>query len=509
MIGHGAVRLIYLLFDSLNRRSLGCYGGNSVPTPNFDALAARSLVFDNHYVGSLPCMPARRDMQTGRLNFLHRGWGPLEPFDNAFPDLLRSRGVYSHLITDHYHYFEEGGIGHHGRYSSWEFFRGQEKDKWKGVVEPPLERLRAEFHPSQFDPDRGPNSALPYAITRQYIHTEEQFPLAQCFTAALEFLETNGSADNWVLQIECFDPHEPFFAAERYRAGLAAAYQGPVLDWPRYGRPDYLLAEQAELRANYAALVAMCDAHLGRLIAWLDGTGAWHNTAIILSTDHGLLLGEHEYWGKNRPPFFNEIAHIPLLFHHPDGVPDHRLALTQTIDLMPTILDLFGVPIPPEVRGHSLLPLLAADRALRSAVLFGQFGGATNITDGRFAWLVYPPSDAPDPLFHYTLMPMHMRSFFEPAELAAATLHPPFDFTHGMPVLKIPVLTEASGDMQRRYPLLDAHTVLYDLVEDPGQTAPLAADFREEARLSQLVSAIMRAHDAPPEAYLRLRLALS
>lgn len=495
------MRLIYVLFDSLNRHALNCYGGSAVPTPNFDALAARSLVFDNHYVGSLPCMPARRDMQTGRLNFLHRGWGPLEPFDHAFPDLLRERSVYSHLITDHYHYFEEGGIGHYGRYSSWEFFRGQEKDKWKGVVDPPMEHLRAEMHPSQFDPDRGPNSALPYAITRQYIHTEEQFPIAQCFTAALEFLETNRSSDNWLLQVECFDPHEPFFAAERYR--IKTDYQGPVLDWPRYGRADYLLAEAAELRANYHALLAMCDAHLGRLLAWLDAADAWKDTAIILSTDHGLLLGEHEYWGKNRPPFFNEVAHIPLLVHHPAAKPGRRQALTQTIDLMPSILDLFEAPIPPEVRGHSLLPLLTDDQPLRSAALFGQFGGATNITDGRFVWLVYPPSDQPDPLFHYTLMPMHMRSFFEPAEMAAATLHPPFDFTRGMPVLQVPVINEAAGNMQRRYPLLDAHTVLYDLATDPEQTSPATAP-AEEARLRTLMTEIMRAHDAPPEAFRRL-----
>ena len=116
--GGGDVRLIYVLFDSLYRHALGPYGGTGVPTPNIDRMAARGLTFDNHYVGSLPCMPARRDMHTGRLNFLHRAWGPLEPFDNFFPELLRGVGAYSHLVTDHYHYFEDGGIGYHGRYSS-------------------------------------------------------------------------------------------------------------------------------------------------------------------------------------------------------------------------------------------------------------------------------------------------------------------------------------------------------------------------------------------------------
>ena len=125
------MKVVFLLFDSLNRHALSCYGNKQHLTPNFDRLAERSVQFERHFVGSLPCMPARRDIQTGRLNFLHRGWGPLEPFDHSVADILRSAGVITHLITDHYHYFEDGGAGFHGRYSSWEFIRGQEKDKWQ------------------------------------------------------------------------------------------------------------------------------------------------------------------------------------------------------------------------------------------------------------------------------------------------------------------------------------------------------------------------------------------
>jgi arylsulfatase A-like enzyme len=66
------MKTVFVLFDSLNRKALSCYGGKDIETPNFQRLANRSVVFDNHYVGSLPCMPARRDLHTGRLNFLHR-----------------------------------------------------------------------------------------------------------------------------------------------------------------------------------------------------------------------------------------------------------------------------------------------------------------------------------------------------------------------------------------------------------------------------------------------------
>src|SRR6188472_4429498 len=100
------MKTVFLLFDSLNRLMLEPCGGTTIPTPNFRRLAERTVTFDRHYVGSMPCMPARRDLQTGRLSFLHRSWGPIEPYDNSFLQQLRDAGTYSHLITDHYHYFE-------------------------------------------------------------------------------------------------------------------------------------------------------------------------------------------------------------------------------------------------------------------------------------------------------------------------------------------------------------------------------------------------------------------
>ena len=155
------------------------------------------------------------------------------------------------------------------------------------------------------------------------------------------------------------------------------------------------------------------------------------------------------------------------------------------------------------MRGHSLLPLLTDDQPLRSAALFGQFGGATNITDGRFVWLVYPPSDQPDPLFHYTLMPMHMRSFFEPAEMAAATLHPPFDFTRGMPAPSGPGHQRSSR--QHAAPLSAARCAYRAVRPRHRSRANVARDSTGGgSAASYLMTEIMRAHDAPPEAFRRL-----
>ena len=213
---------------------------------------------------SMPCMPARRDMQTGRLSFLHRSWGPLEPFDNSFPELMKTAGAYSHLISDHYHYWEDGGATYHTRYNSFEFIRGQESDPWKVMRASPIDRIREKYHRSQNDPNTKQNP-YNYMINREFIKEEKDFPSVQCFEKAFEFLDLNRDADNMLLQVETFDPHEPFFAPERFRAPFKTDYEGPILDWPRYERVTEPQEEIDELRANYFALLSLCDALLGAL----------------------------------------------------------------------------------------------------------------------------------------------------------------------------------------------------------------------------------------------------
>ena len=109
------MKAVMVMFDSLNRRMLPNYGCTWTKAENFARLGEKSAVFDNCYVGSLPCMPARRELHTGRYGFLHRSWGPLEPFDNSMPEILKNRGIYTHLVSDHYHYWEDGGATYHSR----------------------------------------------------------------------------------------------------------------------------------------------------------------------------------------------------------------------------------------------------------------------------------------------------------------------------------------------------------------------------------------------------------
>jgi arylsulfatase A-like enzyme len=504
------MRVIFVLFDSLTRSALECYGGTTVKTPNFQRFARRAVTFDTHYVGSLPCMPARRDMHTGRLNFLHRSWGPLEPFDQSFAALLGG-GVHTHLVSDHYHYWEDGGATYHNRYTTWDFVRGQEWDRWKAMVQPPMERFREMYHVMQ-QPQGGGDGRVQAMVNREFMREEQDYCCPRTFAGAFEFLDQNRDADNWLLHLECFDPHEPFHAPERFRKDYPTGYEGPILDWPRYKRLEESPEEVAELRANYAALLAMCDDYFGRLLDYMDRHDMWKDTAVVMTTDHGFLLGEHDWWGKNRMPFFNEIAHIPLIIHHPDHMHragERRRALTQTTDIMPTLLDLFGVAAPETAEGYSLLPLLEQDKPLREAVLYGMFGAGTNITDGRYTYFCYPRDMTRQQLYEYTLMPMHLKSMFAVEDLRQAELADPFGFTQGVPLLKVParrnVKGQPTGHQGQGGGYEECTTVLYDLHADPGQEKP----FRDEAvegRLLKLMTGLLARNEAPVEAFTRLDL---
>ena len=245
------MKAIMVMFDSLNRHMLPPYGCDWVHAPNFARLAERSVTFDNSYVGSMPCMPARRELHTGRYNFLHRSWGPLEPFDDSMPELLKRNGVHTHLASDHYHYWEEGGATYHTRYTTWEIARGQEGEPWKGDLRP--------IDPAG-DRDRPRADPLGPAGLRQPQHMphEEDQPQPNTFQMGLEFMRTNAEADNWFLQIETFDPHEPFFTQQHYKDLYPHDYHGPHFDWPPYRAVQETPEEVAARRATSTPRWSAC-----------------------------------------------------------------------------------------------------------------------------------------------------------------------------------------------------------------------------------------------------------
>jgi len=475
------VRAIVVMFDSLNRRMLPTYGAHEISAPNFERLASRTATFDNCYAGSMPCMPARRELHTGRYNFLHRSWGPLEPFDDSVPEMLKRSGIYTHMVTDHQHYWEDGGATYHQRFNSFEFFRGQEGDPWKGHVA---------------DPDVPPNGnpAHPLSrqdwINRQYMRDEADHPQTLTFDAGLHFLKTNRDEQDWL-------PHEPFFSYDQYRQQYGAS--GRVFDWPSYRRVTETDEEIEEARRSYFALVSMCDRSLGRVLDFMDENGLWGDTMLIVCTDHGFMLGEHGWWGKSVQPWYDETIHTPLFVWDPRAqvAGERRTSLVQTIDIGPTLLDFFGRALTDDMQGRPLGEVVRVDEPVREAALFGAHGGHVSVTDGRYVYMRACATEDNRPLYDYTLMPTHMRSRFTPDELRTAELVPGFSFTKGVPVLKVPAW--ALGDPAA------FGTLLFDLQTDPDQNQPLN-DPELELRMIHLLVEAMRDTDAPADQYERLGL---
>lgn len=487
------MKAIMIMFDTLNRHMLPPYGCDWIHAPNFQRLAEKSVTFDNCYIGSMPCMPARRELHTGRYNFLHRSWGPLEPFDDSMPEILKNNGIYTHLVSDHYHYWEDGGSTYHSRYNTWEMFRGQEGDSWKGEVRDP-ERME------QLGKSQGPLCRQDW-INRKYMAKEQQQPQAQTFEAGMEFIQTNYKEDNWFLQIETFDPHEPFFTQQHYKDLYPHEYQGPHFDWPPYDRVTETREQVDHCRYEYAALVSMCDHYLGEVLDMMDRYDLWKDTLFIVNTDHGYLMSEHDWWGKCVQPFYNEIAHIPLFLWDPrSGIKgERRQSLVQTIDLAPTLLEFFGVDIPGDMQGKPLKNVISHDEPVREGAIFGIFGGHVNYTDGRYIYMRGPALPENQPLFEYTLMPAHMSRMFGVQELQNIELQEPFEHTKGCRTMKIQA---RAGDAFFQF-----GTLLFDLKEDPFQQKPIQDAELEKAIRSRLIEQMLK-NDAPPEQFERLGLCL-
>jgi choline-sulfatase len=202
---------------------------------------------------------------------------------------------------------------------------------------------------------------------------EEQSYSKQIADAAIAELRGNHRDGRRFLNWTSFnDPHPPFFPpAEYYRR-----YAAMDLPLPRTRPPD-ARPTQAEvcgnpvwagmtpldhrvMRAGYFGLVELADRHLGRVLDALDELDLWKDTMIIFTVDHGEMLGDFGRYMKS--VMWEPAVHMPLFVYHPDAEPGERRAFAEHVDLYPTICEYLGLPIPPEVQGRSLLPLVVSQR---------------------------------------------------------------------------------------------------------------------------------------------------
>ena len=506
------MNVLFLTIDSLSRHFLDVYPEigveYDVETDNLDRFAERAAIFDTHYAGSLPCMPARREWLTGTQEFLWRPWGPVEPFDRTLPAVARGDGVLTQLITDHYHYFQHGSHGYFEDFNAFEFVRGHEADAWRSAPRYPDEGLLTQSG-SKGSPDAGD---LAYATRAQYARNVAEFEDEADFFApkvlgsTAEWVRANGEWEQWFCYVDSFDVHEPFHCPEPY----ASMYtdEDPrdpeLVNWPYYGRIDRGQSELTErqldfVRSQFAGKLTMADRWFGRVLDALDDTGGWDDTMVIVTADHGHYLGEHGWIGKPQAPLYDVLAHTPLFVWHPDAErTDDRIdALTSAVDLYGTVLDGLGNEDADRRHSRSLLPLLAGEReAHRDWALYGYWGSSVNVTDGRYTYF-HPCDESIDAFCHSTEM-MNALGQFQPRE-------PKYDAEAGefLPYTDSPSWRFAAPAHGRH-----DEPMLFDTAADPGQEENLAGEgSAAEERMRSLLVESLDALEAPEGQFERLGLA--
>ncbi len=477
------MKTILILLDSLNRHFLKQYNekANTI-TPNIDEFAKLSVQFDNHFIGSAPCMPARRDILTGRLNFLERNWGPIEVFDKTFLHSFKENNILSHIITDHTHYAEIGGENYLQQFDTWDLIRGQEYDAYVSRCDKP--KLPEKYYGKM---------SVQYELNKSTFFSENEYPTPKTFEKACEWAEDNKNSDNFFLMVEGFDPHEPFDCPQEYINLYEDKYEGTPYNWSSYDDvcepPDAV----EHLRNTYKATLTMTDKWLGKFIDSLKENNLFEDSMIILTTDHGHMLGEHNHIGKNVFQAYNEMSNIPLFIKMPKSKHkgEVRKSVTQNIDIMPTLLEYFNLEKVDDVRGFSLLDTIENDKKVRDYAIYGWFGSAINITNGKYTYFRKPNFDVP--IYMYCSIPTTLwRYLTECKNAEIGKFLDRIDY----PLYKIQV----KNFMKRIN-----ENLLFDIENDYSQENPILNKEIEDAILLELGKQL-EYHQAPKELHDRFEI---
>jgi len=425
------MNVILIISDTLRRDHLGCYG-SAVATPHLDLFARDAVVFDRAYPASFPTGPHRQDLHTGRFTFPYQRWTGLAREEVRLGPTLASARINTLMVAD-------TPAIKYGNYTDG-FRRSRTWGHWDEPLPPkrPWLELRLPAAPEKL---RRPDNVLKYMAYDAARQSEADYFCARTMIAAAQWLEEEALRGPFFLYVDTFDPHEPWFPPPWYLDRYDPGYEGEMVLEPAYEPAGYCTEREVlHMRARYAAMVTMVDAWIGHLLWAIDRLNLRDSTAVIISTDHGFYLADHGLIGKvwldredriiGRYPLYRDIIRIPLLVRAPGIAPGRRQAFVQTPDLMPTILDFAGVPIPDRVQGKSLLPILRGeadhlrDWAISSLTCVQDEAcrsPSTLITD-EWSYL-YGGDEAPHGLFHLPTDPNEEHDRFAAEEALARELH--------------------------------------------------------------------------------------
>lgn len=395
--------VLFICADQWRGDALSALGHPNAKTPNLDALARDGVLFTQHYGQATPCGPARASLLTGLYLMNHRSGRNGTPLDARHTNIaleVRKAGYEPALFG-----YTDTSPDPRGCDANDPALAAYDRGIMPGFVTPLhlpedmgpwIADLIAKGHdlPNGREDAFKPRPTFEKPVDRGLRYVPTSFPAEHSETAFLtdqflRWLSVRGQAP-WFAHLVFYRPHPPLIAPEPYNASVSPhdvampvrattpekeAQQHPVLGYllERLRQPgaydelnplDLIAAEDLEIRqmrATYFGLIEEVDHHLGRIIEHLKATGQYDDTLIIVTSDHGEMLGEHYAWGKEI--YFDPSFHLPLVIRDPRqqanaGRGRQVDAFTEAIDIMPTILDWLGQTAPRACDGHSLLPLL-------------------------------------------------------------------------------------------------------------------------------------------------------
>lgn len=338
---------------------LGCYGDPRVQTPNIDRLAKRGMLFERAYCNQAVCAPSRNALLTGLrpdtlgiydlATFFRQG---SRPDAVTLPQLLKSKGYRSESLGKLFHTGHGNGDDEKLSWSSRPWRPGGEYALAGNAGKKPAVEI-ADVPDNRYSDGKTADEAI------------RRLDLAQADPATPFFLA-----------VGFLKPHLPFAAPEKYwniyqRAdfkphalqsppegapAMAATDWGELRQYDGIPRGELSLDQQMELIHGYHAAVSYMDAQLGKVLDHLEKSPLAGRTVVVLWGDHGWHLGDHGFWCKHTN--YEQAARVPLIIAGPSIKPGKTPALTQTVDIYPTICQLINVTPPADLDGKSILPTL-------------------------------------------------------------------------------------------------------------------------------------------------------
>ena len=363
----GQYNVLFIVVDDL-RPLLGCYGHSEIHTPNIDRIAERCTLFNRAYCQYPLCSPSRTSLITGLRPATTNVRNNSVDFREKLPNAVT---LPQHFKNYGYHTQSVGRIAHLPRFQDDE--NSWSRPSWRPLWIP----FDIKTTPSWQALDVGDDELRDGKTARRAVQVLKQIK-DQRFFLAVGFYKPHlplkaprkyfDLYDTQTFNLPASTPPESAPAIALTNWNQIRSYQ----DLPS-GTEPLSDAKTLELIRAYAASTSYVDAQIGRVLAQLDRLRLTENTIIVFCGDHGHHLGEHGIWGKQT--LFEVSLRSPLIVSIPRQQRSETDALTELVDVYPTLCDACQLPTPLELEGVSLMPIIEQPTRPWKTAVFSQFGG--------------------------------------------------------------------------------------------------------------------------------------